>query len=77
MSRYAKAEVLTCSKTIKPNELKVLSSSPNDETFPFLNLMNSMQTSNSLYGDDYSCFTYCYVKGAVLKDTAVLGQFCA
>ena len=59
MSRYAKAEVLTCSKTIKPNELKVLSSSPNDETFPFLNLMNSMQTSNSLYGDDYSCFTYC------------------
>ena len=26
-----------------------------------------MQTSNSLYGDDYSCFTYCYVKGAVLQ----------
>ena len=38
-----------------------------DETFPFLNLMNSMQTSYSLYEDDYSYFTYCYVKGAVLQ----------
>ena len=42
-----------------------------DETFRFLNLMNSMQTSNSLYEDDYSCFTYCYVKGAVLQ-----GYYC-
>ena len=38
-----------------------------DETFPFLNLMNSMQPSNSLYEDDYSCFTYCYVEAAVLQ----------
>ena len=30
MSRYAKAKVQTCSKAMKPNELKVLSSSPND-----------------------------------------------
>ena len=30
MSRHAKAEVQTCSKAMKPNELKVLSSSPND-----------------------------------------------
>ena len=26
-----------------------------------------MQTSYSLYEDDYSYFTYCYVKGAVLQ----------
>ena len=74
MSRYAKVEVQTCSKAMKPNELKVLSSSPNDETFPFLNLMNSMQTSNSLYEDDYSCFTYCYVKGAVLQGYCCIGS---
>ena len=38
-----------------------------DETFSFLNLMNSMQPSDSLYEDNYSCFTYCYVKAAVLQ----------
>ena len=38
-----------------------------DETFPFLNLVNSMQNSDFLCEDDYSCFTYCYVKGAVLQ----------
>ena len=60
--------IQTCSKAMKPNELKVLSSSPNDWwNVSILNLMNSMQTSNSLYEDDYSCFTYCYVKGAVLQ----------